>query len=58
VALDLADDRRYRVRRELHATLDVEAFDRQHEPDRADLDEILERLAPSRVARGDVADER
>ena len=58
VALDLADDRRHRIRRELHATVDVEALDRQHEPDRADLDEILERLASPRVARGDVPDER
>ena len=58
VALDLADDRRHGVRRELHASIDVEALDRQHEPDGADLHEILHRLAAARVTRGDLADER
>ena len=58
VALDLADDRWHGVRRELHATIDVEALDREHEADGADLDEILERLAPPGVARRDLADER
>ena len=55
VALDLADDRRHRVRRELHAALDVEALDREHEPDRADLDEVLERLAAPGVAGGEAS---
>ena len=38
--------------------LEVEALDREDEPDRADLDEVLERLAPPAVARGDAADQR
>jgi hypothetical protein len=44
VALDLADDVGRRVRRELDATVDVEAVDRLDQADRADLDEIVELL--------------
>src|SRR5918996_3120364 len=50
VALDLADDVRRGVGGELDAALDVEAVDRLDEPDRADLDEVLELLAAVRVA--------
>src|SRR5437016_14469676 len=50
MTLDLADDVRRRVRGQLHATVDVEPVDRLDEPDRADLDEVLELLAAVRVA--------
>ena len=54
VALDLADDGRHRVRGELHLALGVEALDREQQADRADLDEVLLRLAAARrtVRRG------
>ena len=58
MALDLSDDRRHCVRRELHSPLDVEALDREHEPDGADLNEVLHGLATARVTRGDLAHER
>ena len=58
VPLDLADDRRHRVGRELDAALGVEALDREQQADRADLDEVLERLPAARVARGEAAHER
>ena len=45
IALDLADDRRRRVRRELDAALEIEAVDRLEQADRSDLDQIVERLA-------------
>src|SRR5439155_13076730 len=45
VTLDLADDVRRRIRRQLDAALEVEAVDRLDQPDRADLDEIGELLA-------------
>ena len=45
VALDLADDRRRGVRRELHAALGVEPVDRLDQADGGDLDEVVERLA-------------
>src|SRR5207244_751473 len=58
VALDLADDVRRRVRRQLDATPEVEAVDRLDQADGADLDEILELLAPVGVAPRERADER
>ena len=58
VALDLADDRRGGVRRELDAAVGVEAVDRLDQPDRADLDEVLERLAAVAEAAGAVLDQR
>ncbi len=58
MSLDLADDRRHRIRRELHLPGRVEALDREEEADRADLDEVLVRLAPSRVASREAANER
>ena len=45
IALDLADDRRRRVRREFDAALEIEAVDRLEQTDRSDLDQIVERLA-------------
>ena len=58
VPLDLADDRRHCVGRELHLALRVEALDREEQADRADLDQILLRLAAARVARREALDER
>src|SRR3954452_1230427 len=58
VALDLADDVRRRVRRQLDAAVEVEAVDCLDQPDRADLDEILELLAAVRVAARERAHER
>ena len=58
VALDLADDRGRGVRRELHAALGVEAVDRLDQADRADLDQVLERLAAVAEAAGAVLDQR
>ena len=58
VATNLADDRRHRVARELHAAVDVEAVDRLDQPERADLDEILQRLPPAGVAVRQRAHER
>src|SRR3954463_6345986 len=55
--LDLADDVRRRVRRQLDAALEVEAVDRLDQADRADLHEILELLAAVRVAPRERADE-
>src|SRR5579864_2825759 len=50
MTLDLADDVRRRVRRQLDAALEIEPVDRLDQPDRADLDEILELFATVRVA--------
>src|SRR3954471_11071863 len=58
VALDLADDVRRRVCRQLDAAIQVEAVDRLDQPDRADLDEIFELLAAVRVAPRQRAHER
>jgi len=51
VPLDLADDVRRRVGRQLDAPVEVEAVDRLDQADGADLDEILELLAAVRVGR-------
>lgn len=45
VAADLAEDGRCREARELAAALGIEPVDRLDEPDRADLDQIVERLS-------------
>src|SRR5207253_1208631 len=58
VALDLADDVRRRIRRQLDAALEVETVDRLDQSDRADLDEILQLLAAVRVPPRERADER
>ena len=57
VALDLADDRRRRVGRELDAALEVEAIDRLEQADRSDLHEIVERLAAVGELHGEKAHE-
>src|SRR5690349_2038526 len=56
--LDLADDVRCRVGRQLDAAVQVEAVDRLDQADSADLDEILELLSAVRVATRQGADER
>ena len=58
VALDLADDVRRRVGRQLDAAVEVEAVDRLDQADRPDLDEILELLAAIGVAAGERAHQR
>jgi hypothetical protein len=50
VALDLADDVRSRVGRQLDATVEVEPVDRLDQSDRTDLDQVVELLAAIRVA--------
>ena len=47
-----------RVRRELHAAVEVEAVDRLDQPDRADLDQVVERLAAVAEPPGAVLDQR
>src|SRR4051794_10111424 len=56
--LDLADDVRRRVRRQLDAAIEVETVDGLDQADRPDLDEILELLATVGVAPRQRADER
>jgi hypothetical protein len=52
VPLDLADDAGNRVRREIDPSLEVEPVDGVDQADRADLDEVLERLpAPGMLPR-------
>ena len=58
VALDLADDRRHGVRLERDAAVEVEAVDRLDQPDRADLHQVVERLALAGVAACDRPHER
>src|SRR5581483_11268154 len=58
VPLDLSQDGRHGVRGQLHPPLGVEAVDRVDEADATDLDEVVERLAASRVAERQRADER
>jgi hypothetical protein len=48
VSAQLAHDRRDRVARERHADRGIESLDRLQEPELADLDEIVERLAAMR----------
>src|SRR5207248_3043911 len=58
MTLDLADDVRSRVGGQLDAAVEVEPVDRLDQADRADLDEIVELLAPVRVPPRQRADER
>src|SRR5581483_1360876 len=58
MALDLADDVRRRVRRQLDAALEVEPVDRLDQPDRPDLNEILQLLAAVGIAPREGAHER
>ena len=56
--LELAVDRRRRERRELQAPIGIEPLDRLEHPHERDLDQIVERLTPIRVATGQVRRER
>ena len=56
--LDLADDVRRGVRRELDTAVEIEPVDRLDQPDRADLNEILELLASVRISSGERTNER
>src|SRR6185437_15873065 len=58
VPLDLADDVRRRIRRQLDTALEIEPIDRLDQADRADLDEILQLLAAIRVPARERAHER
>src|SRR5438093_764889 len=58
VALDLPDDVRRRVSGQLDTPVDVETVDRLDQPDRADLDEVIELLASIRVPPRERTDER
>ena len=58
VPLDLADDRRGRVGRELDPALEVEPVDRLDQPDRRHLDQVVERLAAVAEPAGEVLDQR
>ena len=58
VPLDLAEDRRGGVGRELQPALGVEAVDRLDQADRADLDQIGQRLVAPGEAPGQVLDQR
>ena len=56
--LDLAEDRRRRVRRELQPALGIEPVDRLDQPDRADLDEIGHRLVAAGEPARQIVDQR
>ena len=58
VPLDLPHDGRSRIRRELHTAPEVEPVDRLDQPDRGDLDEVVERLAAVAEPPGEVFDQR
>jgi hypothetical protein len=57
VPLDLADDCRRRIGRELDAAAEVEAVHRLDQADRGDLDEVVVWLAPVAEAPCQVLDE-
>src|SRR5215469_11979713 len=57
VTLDLADDRRRRIRRELDAAFVIEAVDSFDEADGADLDEVIDRLAAVAETDGEISHE-
>ena len=56
-ALDLADDRWHREGGELHPAAELEAVDRLDQADRADLDDVLHRLAAGAEAGGGELDQ-
>ena len=57
-ALELAEDRRRRVARELGSAAGLEAVDRLDQPEAGDLHEVVERLVGVAVAEREVAGER
>ena len=58
MALELAEDRRRRVARELGSAAGLEAVDRLDQPEAGDLHEVVERLVGVAVAEREVAGER
>ena len=58
VALQLAFDRDGRVGRELEVAVGVESFDRLEHAEVRDLEQVVERLAPIRVAARQMRGER
>ena len=58
VALELAEDGRDGEARERGLAARVEAVDRLQQPERGDLDQVVERLAAALVAAGELARER
>ena len=58
VALELAQDRRDGEAREGRLARRIEAVDRLQQPERGDLDQVVERLAAALVAAGELARER
>src|SRR3954468_16619317 len=56
--LDLADDRRSGVGRELDTAFEVEPVDRLDQTDRGDLNQVVERLAAVAEAARQVLDQR
>jgi phosphoglycerate-specific signal transduction histidine kinase len=58
VALDLVDNRRGRVREELHAALRVEAIHSLHQADGGDLGQVVQRLAWVAETTGQLLGER
>jgi hypothetical protein len=58
VALELAEDRRDRVRGEGDPAVGIETIDGLHEPEVRDLAEIVKRLAGVSVLDGERASER
>jgi hypothetical protein len=58
VPAQLAEDRRYRERRERIAALRVKALERLEQADRGDLEQVVVRLGRMPVARREAARER
>ena len=58
VALELAEDRRYRVAREGVATIGVEAVDRLQQSEARHLDQVVQRLAGALVTARQLARQR
>src|SRR6476661_4084641 len=58
VALDLPADVRRRIRREREAAVDVETIERLDQPDRTDLDEVIELLAAVGITARERTNER
>src|SRR5512133_3322689 len=58
MSLDLADDARNRIRRDVHAAVQLETVDGVDQADRADLHQVLDLLSSSRVAPCEALHER
>lgn len=58
VPTDLAEDRRRCEACEVHAARRIEPVDRFDQPDGADLDQVVERLAATGISPGERLDQR